>query len=377
MFGMDFSAAGLLDGLEGHERLAREQLLERLYAEGASLEELRSAVAEERLPLLPLDRLLGARYTAREIEERTGVPAELLLGIRRRLGLPAAAPDDRVFGEEDVAAARSTKLFLDAGIDEETMGEISRVLAEAMARLAVTTTAVFVDTFLHPGDSEDDVALRFTSLAEQLAPAMGPVLEAAYAAHLREAVRQGMIGRAERQAGHAVAEQSATVCFADLVGFTTLGAEVDAEELGGVAARFSEMSMHAAEPPVRLIKTIGDAAMLVSNDPAPLVGAALALIEAAQEADLPSVRAGIAYGPAQVRAGDYFGQAVNLASRVTGIARPGSVLCTREVRDAVADRFDWSFAGRHRLKGVGEPLALYRARRPDNAASKRRPRRRA
>lgn len=359
---MDFSAAGLLDGLEGSERAAREQLLERLHAEGASLEELQSAVAENRLALLPLDRQLGGRYTAREIEERTGIPAESVLGIRRRLGLPAAEPGDRVFGEEEIAAAQSTKLFLEAGFSEEAIGEITRVLGEAMARVAAATTGAFAETFLHPGDSEEDVALRFAALAEQLAPAFVPVLVAAYNAHLRESVRRGVIGRAEREAGRAASEQDVCVCFADLVGFTTLGGEVDSEELGSVAARFGDVAMTVAEAPVRLIKTIGDAAMLVCTEPAPLVGAAIELVEAAQEADLPSVRAGIARGPALVRAGDYFGRAVNLASRVTGIARPGSVLCTEEVRDAALEDFEWSFAGRHRLKGIGESLPLHRAR---------------
>ena len=64
---------------------------------------------------------------------------------------------------------------------------------------------------------------------------------------------------------------------------------------------------------------------------------ALRLVEAAEEAELPSLRAGIALGPALLRAGDYYGHSVNIASRVTGIARPGSVLCTEEVRDAAGD----------------------------------------
>jgi adenylate cyclase len=64
-----------------------------------------------------------------------------------------------------------------------------------------------------------------------------------------------------------------------------------------------------------------------------------------------------------VRAGDYYGHSVNLASRVTGVARPGSVLCTQEVRDAAADDYDWSRAGRYRLKGVSGQTPLFRARR--------------
>jgi adenylate cyclase len=174
-----------------------------------------------------------------------------------------------------------------------------------------------------------------------------------------------MIGRAEREAGQIAGAQEMAVCFADLVGFTRLGGELEAGQLGSVAVKLGELATGAAKPPVRLVKTIGDAAMLVSPEPGALVEVALALVEGAQEAELPSVRAGLAMGPALLRAGDFYGHAVNLASRVTGIARPGSVLCTKEVRDAAPDEFDWSPAGRHKLKGVSSPVALYRARRPD------------
>ena len=102
--------------------------------------------------------------------------------------------------------------------------------------------------------------------------------------------------------------------------------------------------------------------MFVSPEPAPLVEVALKLVDAFEEEELPSLRAGIAFGPALQRAGDYYGNSVNLASRVTGVARPGSVLCTREIRDAAGDRFRWSAAGRHKLKGVSGPTLLYRAR---------------
>jgi adenylate cyclase len=119
---------------------------------------------------------------------------------------------------------------------------------------------------------------------------------------------------------------------------------------------------------VRLVKTIGDAVMFTSREPGPLVEASLTLLEAVQAADLPSVRAGVAWGRAAQRAGDLYGHAVNLASRVTGISRPDSVLCTKEIHDALTDQFDWSFAGKHRLKGVGSAVPLYRARRLEAAA---------
>lgn len=359
---MDFAAAGLLDGLDGDERKARQELLERLADEGCTLDELKAAVKEDRLALLPVERVLGGRYTAEEIAERTELPIELLMRIRRLLGLPVADPQDRVFGEEEVAAAQSIKMFIDAGIGDDAIAEITRVLGEGMSRVAATTMSAFADTFLREGDSEQDVAWRFAGLAEQLVPALSPVLIAAYKAHLREAVQRGMLSREELAAGRLVDEQETVVCFADLVGFTSLGGQLETEELGSVITGFSELAADTANSEVRLVKTIGDAAMFSAREPAPLIRAALSLLDAVDQADLPSLRAGIALGPAIPRAGDLYGHAVNLASRVTGIARPGSVLCTSEVRDGAADQFDWSFAGKHRLKGVGESIALFRAR---------------
>jgi adenylate cyclase len=360
--GMDWDAEGLLDGLDADERSARAALLDTLHGDGVTLEELREAVKEDRLVLLPVERLLGGRYTAGEVEEQTGVPARLLLRIRRLSGLPEPGLSDRVFGEEDLEVGRSTKLFLDAGLSEEAIGEMTRVLGEAMARVAATTAGHFVEAFLRPGDSERDVAERFASLARDLTPALEPVLTAALKAHLREAVRRGMIGREDRAAGRVDQGQPLAVCFADVVGFTRLGAEVDVEELGHLAGALAELAADVTEAPVRLVKTIGDAAMFVSPDPAPLVGVALALVERIAEAELPTLRAGIACGPAFQRSGDVFGHSVNLASRVTGIARPGSVLVSQEVRDAAPEAYEWSFAGKHRLKGLKEPQALHRAR---------------
>jgi adenylate cyclase len=365
---MDFAAAGLLDGLEGEERAARERLLQQLADAGFTQAELQDAVAEDRLALLPVDRALEGDHTATEIEERTGLPAETVLRIRRLLGLPEARPGDRVFRDEDIDAAESAKLFFEAGLDEDAIAEVTRVLGEGMSRLAATTAAAFVAAFLKPGDTEQDIAARFPELAERMSEALGPVLISAYKAHLRESVRRGMIGRLEREQGSIGGAQETAICFADLVGFTRLGGETEATELGSVAGKLAELAAEVAERPVRLVKTIGDAAMFVSPEPGPMVSAALALVDAVEAAELPSVRAGIACGSALQRAGDFYGHPVNLASRVTGVARPGSVLCTEEIRDQAPDDFEWSSAGRHRLKGVEGAQPLYRAR-PVGAAS--------
>jgi adenylate cyclase len=156
-----------------------------------------------------------------------------------------------------------------------------------------------------------------------------------------------------------------SVCFADLVGFTKLGEEIDPEQLGMVAARLEELASAVAEPPVRLVKTIGDAAMLVSTEAEEMTDAALRLVEAAEEEseEFPRLRAGIARGPVVVQTGDYYGRPVNLASRITAIAKPGSILADGATKQATPDAFEYSFAGERRLKGFDSRVKLYRVRR--------------
>jgi adenylate cyclase len=118
------------------------------------------------------------------------------------------------------------------------------------------------------------------------------------------------------------------------------------------------------------VKTIGDAAMLVSPEAGPLIDTALELVEAAEhEGDaFPRLRAGLATGPALGRAGDWYGSPVNLASRITNVARPGSVVVAGSTREAAADEpLRWSPLPPRRLKGVDGVVPLFRARAPDPA----------
>ena len=126
------------------------------------------------------------------------------------------------------------------------------------------------------------------------------------------------------------------VAFADLVGFTQLGTEVPSSELVVVAERLEEMVTDIVEAPVRVAKTLGDGVMLVAPEAAPLVEASLALVEAADNessVSFPQLHIGLAAGEATTRAGDWFGEPVNLAARISDAARAGSVVVTREVRD--------------------------------------------
>jgi adenylate cyclase len=192
-----------------------------------------------------------------------------------------------------------------------------------------------------------------------------PLISNVLALHLRHTAQSEVISALERSGGQLPGSREVAVCFADLVGFTRLGEEVPPDELGRLAVRLEALAGDVANPPVRLVKTIGDAAMLASPEPEPLLDAALSLIDAAdaEGEDFPQLRAGTAVGIALPRAGDWYGRPVNLASRITSVARPGSLLAAREVRESASERYRWSYAGERRLRGIREPVALFRARR--------------
>jgi adenylate cyclase len=218
---------------------------------------------------------------------------------------------------------------------------------------------------MRPGDTERDLALRFAGAAEHMMPLFEPTLVYALRSHMLEQIRRDVIGAADLASGEIRGSADLSVCFADLVEFTRLGEEIAPEELGSVAGRFEEMASDAVEPPVRLVKMIGDAAMMVSSDPASMLDVALRLIEAADaEGDeFPFLRAGLAFGPALAQSGDYYGRSVNLASRITSVARPGSVLVDATTREEVDGGFSYSYAGERRLKGIDNRVKLFRARR--------------
>jgi len=378
---IDFEAQGLLEGVEGEAREARLDLLEQLSGEGCTLDELKEAVAAGRLTLLPVERALageGPRYTAREIAEIAEIDLEMLLRFRSALGVPIADPDEPRGSEADLEAARRMKAFLDAGLPEDGMLQVARTIGMGTARIAEANRELIIRTLIRPGDTERDVALRFAGAAEYMLPLAGPTIVYALQAHLLEQIRRDVIGATDLAAGEVGGTVDLTVCFADMVEFTRLGEEIAPEELGMVAGRLEEMASAVAEPPVRLVKTIGDAVMLVSPEPEAMVAAALSLIHAAEQEgqQFPWLRAGIASGPTLPQSGDYYGRAVNLASRITNVARPGSVVLDEATKEAAGERFAYSYVGERKLKGLDYRVKLYRARasseRKDRARGLRR-----
>jgi adenylate cyclase len=364
---IDFAAEGLLDGLDGSQRAERVALLAQLAGDGVPLSELRRSTAAGTIMYLPADRVIvgNERFTAAEIAKLSGVDESFLVAARRAMGLPIPEQDEAVYTEAELESARMIHVARDAGISDEEVLDLLRVLGRGLSQVAETLRALPLKLVLEPGMSEPELANRYAQAAGALYPLVNPLVDSVLTLHLKHATQSTVVSALERSGGQLPGSRDVTVCFADLVGFTRLGEEVPPDELGRLAVRLEEFATDVVEPPVRLVKTIGDAAMLASPEPEPLLAAALSLIETAdgEGEDFPQLRAGAARGQALSRAGDWYGRPVNLASRITGVARPGSLLVERELRESVADGYRWSFAGERKLKGIRGGVPLYRARR--------------
>jgi adenylate cyclase len=371
--GIDFEAEGLLGDLTGRAREARLALLEELSDQGVSLEELRRAVDENRLVLLPVERVFEEgqqRYTAVEIAEGAGIDPEFLAKLLQALGAPIPEEDDRVYGEADLEAAKRAKLFLDAGLPPQGVLETSRIIGISMANLAEANVDLVGEVFTQPGVDERELATRYAAAAKTMAPLLGETLLHAYGIHLRERIRQAVITEAEVAAGRISGADEVTIAFADLVGFTRLGESLEIEQIGDLTGRLFELASDAARAPVRLVKMIGDAAMFMSPESEPLLDAVVGLVESAGTDEIPPLRAGVARGLALGRGGDYYGRPVNLAARITNFARPDSVVVDQAVRESIAQTngrlFDFSFAGKRRFKGIEGEVSVHRVRRAEN-----------
>ena len=213
-----------------------------------------------------------------------------------------------------------------------------------------------------------ELAEALGGIASALMPLVAPSLEHVYRIQVREQLRHATIGTGDPRASGV---ETVAVAFADLVGFTKLGEQLPPEEYGEVTQQFSGLAASVASGPVRLVKMIGDAAMFTCPEPAALAGTVLDLLEAVaeREDEFPPVRAGLAWGDVVARAGDFYGRPVNLASRLTGAARPGSLLVSAEDVTPLDGAFRLSDAGHKRLKGIHGAVHAYRCRRPNGDAA--------
>jgi adenylate cyclase len=367
---IDFEPEGLLEGLSGKAREARLALLRELADQGVTLDELKRAVEENRLVLLPVERVFdeGAdRYTAAEVAEASGLGPHFLGRLLQALGAPIPADDERVYADMDLEAAKRAKMFLEAGLPEEGVLETSRLIGISMANLADANVDLVGDVFTEPGVDERELAMRYAAAARTMAPPLGETLLHAYRLHLRERIRQAVITEAELAEGRVSGSDEMTIAFADMVGFTRLGESLEIEQIGDLTGRLFELASDSARSPVRLVKMIGDAAMFASPESGRLLEAVIGLVESARTENIPPLRAGAARGQALGRGGDWYGRPVNPAARITSFARPESVVVDQFVKDSIAESngrpFHFSFAGKRRFKGIEGEVPVHRVRR--------------
>lgn len=358
----------LLNGLEGPARAERADLVRWLLEQGVTTEEIRTANP----PLLLASRHIigddGTYVSAREISETYGIDLELLQRVQRAIGLARVDdPDAVVHMRADGEAAAFAQRFVDLGLNPDQVIAVVRVLADGLSHAAEVMRYTALSAIIRPGATEVQIAQGSKALISQIAPLLGPMIHQMLFLHLRHMMESEAVNAGERAAGKPLpGARSVAVAFADLVGFTKLGEVVSAEELSQLAGRLADLARDLTAPPVRFIKTIGDAVMFVCPEPAPLLDTVLKLVDVVNnDNDFPRLRAGVASGMAVSRAGDWFGSPVNAASRVTGVARPGTVLATDAVCDAIGEEagFRWSFAGARRLKGIKNEAKLFRVRR--------------
>lgn len=369
----DFEVEGLLDGLTGEEREARLHLLEYLWAEeGVDLETLRREVDANRLALLPADLAIGRpgqRFTPVEVADEAGITVNDLQKLIAALGFPPPAPDDRILGRQDVRAAKRLRKFMDAGLPLDNMLAVTRVVGSSAARIAQVHRDLVSTDIVDPDADEYEAAMQLRDAARELLPMGEEAVTYALRSHFVDQLRsQVMAMDAPGWFGSGGAVE-VSVCFADLVGFTRMGERSELEQIGTVAKLLESVAIEVTNPEVRLVKLIGDAAMLVSEDGAALFDAALRFIEVGRNAgrdagsELPALRVGVARGLATPQVGDWFGNPVNLASRITEAARPDSVLAEAAAVEAAGDAFRYSKVGEHKFKGLKKPVRLFRVRR--------------
>jgi adenylate cyclase len=370
--GVDRNIDDLLEGLEGTARTERAELVEWLLEQGITADEIRSTNP----PLMLATRHLigddGTYVSTREISEAYGIDLPLLQRVQRAIGLVRVEdPDAVVHMRADGEAAAVTQRFVELGMDPDQLVLVVRVLAEGLSRAAEVMRYTALSTIMRPGATELEIAKASKALVSQIAPMLGPMIQNMLFMQLRHMMETEAVNAAERAAGKPLpGARQITVAFADLVGFTRLGEAVSPEELGHLASRLGHLARDVTSPPVRFIKTIGDAVMFVCPEPQPMLDVVLKLVEAVDtDNDFPRLRAGVASGMAVSRAGDWFGSPVNVASRITDVARPGTVLVADSVWEALgaAAMFQGSFAGARRLKGIKNEVRLFRIRRGDGS----------
>jgi adenylate cyclase len=303
--------------------------------------------------------------TSEAVAEAAGVPLERARRLWRALGFPEAG-DEAAFTGADLDALATILGAVDQGaIDFDTAVRLTRAVGQTMARLAdwqVATLSGRVEE-LEAGDeatgSRIGSALRLT---EQVGIPFEKLLVYSWRRHLAAAVARVEALGANDDDLHTT---QVTVGFADLVGFTALSNQLAEDRIGDMVEIFeSRCADVVAAHNGRVIKTLGDSVLFVHVDPVGAMEVAMGIVEViGHDPRLPDVRIGLSTGSAIMQLGDVFGPPVNMAARLTGVARRNRVITDPATADLLPPgRFETRLLPARPLRGFGvvEPVAVRR-----------------
>ncbi|NEC08805.1 adenylate/guanylate cyclase domain-containing protein [Streptomyces sp. SID7909] len=272
----------------------------------------------------------GRVWTRRDVAARAGVEFERAVRVWRALGFPAVDDDARVFTDADVEALRAGERLIAAGlITEHSEALMARALGHHLSRLADWQVDTLRDWMGLAGDTAPGREALLAHMAALL-PEIERLQRYVWRRHL--VAHAGHLLTEEREDGSVAGDgahvRERAVGFTDMVGYTRMTRGLDGAELVGVLDRFETMTGDVvAEGRGQVVKTIGDEVLFVCESAADAAGIGLELSARAQaDPKLPQVRTGLAHGPVIGRFGDVYGAAVNVAARLTAVARPASVL---------------------------------------------------
>jgi adenylate cyclase len=351
--------------------VAHARIVARLRERGHSLEQIREAGSKGRLAYSYIEDMFdGGRppRTLDEVAEVTGLEPALIERVWASLGLPSNGLQE--LSEEDVQALNYVASVLDSGFPLVAFLQLCRVYGQALSQIADAEVRLFHlyvhEPLIREGVPGMEMAEEMEDLARDLLPVASPIMDYVHQRFLQHFVEQDVVGHMESDLQDEDVDLGrirVAIAFADLAGYTRFTEEEGEEEALSSVERFVEGVTNTLPDDARVVKTIGDAVMVVAQDVGALVDWAVGFTSLFDER--PEPRIGIHYGTTLYRDGDYFGRDVNLASRVVARARGGEVLVTDGVTGAVTDSSHLTFEeiGQVKLKGFTEPRRLCRARR--------------
>ncbi|TNM42705.1 adenylate/guanylate cyclase domain-containing protein [Nocardioides albidus] len=307
------------------------------------------------------ERTSQPQLTAAEVAEQAGLSLDLTRRLFRTLGF-AEHGDEPAYTSADVAAMR----ILAQGPGEEVVLpevalNVTRGIGITMARLADWEVGELVQHVADgaPEDAEDPGAWVTARLGERFED----LLVYAWRRHLAAAIARMEAVRALDDNPHTT---DLSVGFADIVGFTALSNEVSRERIGELVEVFEARCGDViAREQGRLIKSMGDAVLFVNDDPMAAFTTAEGIINViGRDPRMPDVRVGLATGGVVLRMGDVFGPPVNLAARLTQVARRNRIIVDHATADLLPpEQVEARPLPARPVRGFGvvEPVALRRA----------------